>query len=179
MIKTYSRYLRYFCVVVEKSLLHNEERVLGLQYNTRCVLENWGGKRVNTNAQWTIYLTDPHASLWWLHLSSVIPLFQSMVFPVVAAVQYILSSCHLALFLTTGDLYDLLSFYTNDRWVLYHQNVRHILWVASVQSRQMSILIWSWYLLLLNYVSCQMLCGYFDIRLVVFIKIIWSQYSPH
>ena len=91
----------------------------------------------------------------------------------------ILSSCHLALFLTTGDLYDLLSFYTNDRWVLYHQNVRHILWVASVQSRQMSILIWSWYLLLLNYVSCQMLCGYFDIRLVVFIKIIWSQYSPH
>ena len=91
----------------------------------------------------------------------------------------ILSSCHLALFLTTGDLYDLLSFYTNDRWVLYHQNVRHILWVASVQSRQMSILIWSWYLLLLIYVSCQMLCGYFDIRLVVFIKIIWSQYSPH
>ena len=84
-------------VEVEKSLLHNEERVLGLQYNTRCVLENWGEKRVNTNAQWTIYLTDPHASLWWLHLSSVIPLFQSMVFPVVAAVQYILPSCHLVI----------------------------------------------------------------------------------
>ena len=27
-------------VEVEKSLLHSEERVLGLQYNTQCVLEN-------------------------------------------------------------------------------------------------------------------------------------------
>ena len=108
-------------VEVEKSLLHNEERVLGLQYNTRCVLENWGEKKGKYKC------TMNYLSYRSSRLTMVTPfVFSNTIVPVHGVSSSssspvhlaILSSCHLALFLTTGDLYDLLSFYTNDRWVL-------------------------------------------------------------
>ena len=133
---------------------------------------------------YTNHLTDPHSSIWCI---SPIPfVFSNTIVPFHGGSSsssspvhlVILLSCHLALFLTTGDLYNLISFYTINRWLLHQQNVRHILWVA-LQSRQMSMSIYPGIYCLIIMSPAKTLCGYFDIRLVVFINKIWSQYSPH
>ena len=151
-------------VEVEKSLLHKKQVLKDLQLNS---LEK-----------------DPHSSIWCI---SPIPfVFSNTIVPFHGGSSsssspvhlVILLSCHLALFLTTGDLYNLISFYTINRWLLHQQNVRHILWVA-LQSRQMSMSIYPGIYCLIIMSPAKTLCGYFDIRLVVFINKIWSQYSPH